>query len=65
MWWTAHARLAASRLRMAQALEKMDKPQVALVFYRESVRDEPGSAARTAAKRIKALGGEETARQAL
>jgi hypothetical protein len=51
-------RTAASKLKMAQTLEKMDKPQGALVFYREIVQDEPDSdAARTAAARIKALTG--------
>jgi Di-haem oxidoreductase, putative peroxidase len=58
-------RIAASRLKLAESLEKMDKPQGALVFYREILRDEPGTdAARIAADRIKALGGEATARQA-
>jgi hypothetical protein len=53
-------RLAASRLKMAQSLEKMDKPQGALVFYREIVQDEPDTvAARTAAARIKALTGDD------
>jgi CxxC motif-containing protein (DUF1111 family) len=48
--------IAASRLKMAQSLEKMDNPQGALIFYREIVRDEPDSAAaRTAAARIEAL----------
>ena len=46
---------AASRLKLAQNLEKMDNPQGALIFYREIVRDEPDSAAaRTAAARIEA-----------
>ncbi len=50
--------LAESRLKLAQTLEKMDKPQGALVFYREIVRDEPDSvAAQTASARIKALTG--------
>jgi hypothetical protein len=58
-------RIAASRLKLAKSLEKMDKPQGALVFYGEILRDEPGTdAARIAADRIKALGGEATARQA-
>ncbi len=36
----------------------MSKPEGALVFYREIVRDEPGTAAaRVAAARIKALAG--------
>ena len=53
---------SASRLRMAQALEGMDKPAGALDFDREIVRDAPGTdAARTAAARIKALGGEDGA----
>jgi hypothetical protein len=57
-------RVAASRLKLAESLEKMDKPQGALVFYREIVRDEPGTdAARIAAERIKALGGEVAARK--
>ena len=44
---------------MAESLEKMDKPQGALVFYREIIRDEPDTdAARIAAERMKALGGE-------
>jgi hypothetical protein len=51
-------RLAASRLKLAGSLEKMSKPEGALVFYREIVRDEPGTAAaRVAAARIKALAG--------
>jgi CxxC motif-containing protein (DUF1111 family) len=55
-------RRAASRLQMAQTLEKMGKPQGAVVFYREIIRDEPDTdAARTAAQRIKALGSEENA----
>ncbi len=57
-------RIAASRLKMAESLEKMDKPQGALVFYREIIRDEPDTdAARIAAERIKALGGEVAARK--
>ena len=57
-------RIAASRLKLAQTLEKMDKPQGALVFYREILRDEPDTdAARTAAERIKALGGEVAAQK--
>ncbi len=64
---TTHARrerLSASRLKMARALEEMGKPRGALVFYREIVRDEPGTdAARTAAERIKALGGQERIRE--
>jgi hypothetical protein len=55
--------IAASRLNMARTLEKMGKTQGALVFYREIVRDQPDTAAaRTAAARIKVLGGEEAAR---
>ncbi len=51
-------RLATSRLKMAQNLEKIDNPQGALIFYREIVRDEPDStAAAIAAARIKALTG--------
>ena len=51
-------RLAASRLKIAESLEKMNKPEGALVFYREIVRDEPGTAAaRIAAARIEALAG--------
>ena len=58
-------RIAASRLKLAKSLEKMNKPQGALVFYREILRDEPGTdAARIAALRIKTLGGEATVRQA-
>jgi Di-haem oxidoreductase, putative peroxidase len=57
-------RIAASRLKLAESLEKMDKPQGALVFYREIIRDEPDTeAARIAAERIKALGGEVAARK--
>ncbi len=53
---------SASRLRMARALERMGKPAGALEFYREIVRDAPGTdAARTAAARIKALSGEDGA----
>ena len=56
---------AAARLKMAQALESMDKPQGALVFYREILREDPDSAAaRTAAAQIKALGGEKKAPKA-
>jgi hypothetical protein len=55
---TEQDRRAAPRLKMARALEEMGKPEGALVFYREIVRDEPYSdAARIAAGRIKALGG--------
>jgi Di-haem oxidoreductase, putative peroxidase len=51
-------RLAASRLKLAESLEKMDKPAGALVFYHEIVRDEPDTAAaRIAAARIEALAG--------
>jgi CxxC motif-containing protein (DUF1111 family) len=49
-------RRADSRLKMARALEKMGKPEGALVFYREILAGEPDTAAaRTAAARIKAL----------
>jgi hypothetical protein len=42
----------------------MDKPQGALAFYREIIRDEPNTeAARIAAGRIKALGREVAARK--
>jgi mono/diheme cytochrome c family protein len=51
-------RTAASRLKLAQNLEKMDNLRGALIFYREIVEDEPDSdAARTAMERIKALTG--------
>ncbi len=57
-------RIAASRLKLAESLEKMDKPQGALVFYREIIRDEPDTdAARIAAERMKALGGEVAAQK--
>ncbi len=57
-------RLAASRLKMAQNLEKIDNPHGALIFYREIVRDEPDSAAaRTAAARIKVLTGGDESRE--
>src|SRR5262249_23224058 len=57
-------RIAASRLKLAESLEKLDKPRGALVFYREIIRDEPDTnAARIAAARIKALGGEVAARR--
>ena len=57
-------RIAASRLKLAESLEKMDKPQGALMFYREIIRDEPDTeAARIAAERIKALGREVAARK--
>jgi hypothetical protein len=57
-------RIAASRLKVAESLEKMDKPQGALVFYREIIRDEPDTdAARIARERINALGGEVAARK--
>jgi hypothetical protein len=59
------ARIAASRLKLAESLEKMDKPQGALMFYGEILRDEPETdAARIAAARIKALGGKATVRPA-
>ena len=57
-------RLAASRLKLAESLEKMDKPEGALVFYREIVRDEPDTAAaRIAAARIEALAGRDADQQ--
>jgi TolA-binding protein len=57
-------RTATSRLKVAESLEKMDKPQGALAFYREIIRDEPDTdAARIAGERIKALGGEVAARK--
>jgi hypothetical protein len=57
-------RLVASRLKMAQSLETMNKPEGALVFYREIVRDKPGTAAATiAAARIKALAGRDADRK--
>jgi CxxC motif-containing protein (DUF1111 family) len=57
-------RVTASRLGMARTLERMGKPEGALVFYREILRDQPDSeAARTAAARIKALSGEERTRK--
>ena len=57
-------RLTASRLKMAQNLEKMDKPLGALVYYREIVGDEPDTTAgRTAAARIEALGGSDADQQ--
>ena len=40
----AQERVAASRLKLAQSLEKMNKPEGALVFYREILRDEPDTA---------------------
>jgi hypothetical protein len=57
-------RIATSRLKVAESLEKMDKPQGALVFYREIIRDEPDTdATRIAGERIKALGGDVAARK--
>ena len=57
-------RLAASTLKLAQSLEKMNKPEGALVFYREIVRDEPDTAAaRIAAARIEALAGRDADRK--
>jgi hypothetical protein len=54
--------MARSRLKMAQKLEEMGKPQGALDFYREILKNGPDTtAARTAAARIKALGGEDGA----
>jgi CxxC motif-containing protein (DUF1111 family) len=55
--------VAVSRLKLAQSLEKMNKPEGALVFYREIVRDEPDTAAaRIAAARIEALAGRDADR---
>ena len=57
-------RIATSRLKVGESLEKMDKPQGALVFYREIIRDEPDTdATRIAGERIKALGGDVAARK--
>lgn len=57
-------RRAASRLKLAESLEKMGKPQGALEFYREIIRDEPDTeAARIAAERFKALGRKVAARK--
>ena len=47
---------AASVLRLGQNLEKANKPQAALGYYRQVVKDYPGTAAaKTAAGRIKVL----------
>ena len=49
---------AASVLRLGQNLEKSGKTAAALPYYRRVVKEYPGTAsARTAAARIKALGG--------
>jgi YHS domain-containing protein len=49
---------AASVLRLGQNLEKSGKTAVALSYYRRVVKEFPGTAsAKTAAARIKALGG--------
>jgi YHS domain-containing protein len=49
---------AASQLRLGQNLEKTGKTAAAIQFYRDVVKDYPGtSEAKTAAARIKALGG--------
>jgi YHS domain-containing protein len=49
---------AASLLRLGQNLEKSGKTAVALSYYQRVVKEFPGTAsARTAAARIKALGG--------
>jgi hypothetical protein len=62
--WAEPERLAASRLKMAQSLEKMNKPEGALVFYGEIVRDEPDTAAaRIAAARIEARAGRDRDRK--
>jgi hypothetical protein len=57
-------RRAAPRLKIAHTLEQMGKPEGALDFYRQILRDEPDSeAARSAAERIKALGGDGSTRK--
>jgi hypothetical protein len=49
---------AASLLRLGQNLEKTGKPAAALGYYQRVFKEHPGTAsARTAAERIKALGG--------
>jgi YHS domain-containing protein len=49
---------AASLLRLGQNLEKSGKPAAALPYYRRIVKEYPATAAaRTAAARVKALGG--------
>lgn len=50
---------AASQLRLGQNLEKSGKTAAALQYYRQLVKDYPGTTeATTAAARIKALGGD-------
>lgn len=52
----AATRKAASLLKLGQNLEKADKTTAALGYYRQVVKDYPGTpAAKTAAERIKAL----------
>jgi hypothetical protein len=54
----ARAARAASQLRLGENLEKAGKSAAALGYYRQVVKDYPGSPqAKTAAARIKALGG--------
>ena len=49
-------------LKRARTLDEMDKPRGALDFDREILVNEPGTAAaRTAAARVKTLGGEDGA----
>jgi hypothetical protein len=49
---------ATGLLRLGQNLEKAGKPAAALPYYQRVVKEHPGTvAARTAAERIKALGG--------
>jgi YHS domain-containing protein len=49
---------AASALRIAQSLDKAGKTAAALKYYKQVVKDYPGTAqAKTAAARVKALGG--------
>lgn len=49
---------AASQLRIAQSLDKAGKTAAALKYYKQLVKDYPGTpSAKTAAARIKALGG--------
>ncbi len=53
-----NAARAASQLRLGQNLEKSGKTSAALQYYRDLVKDYPDTPqARTAAARIKALGG--------
>ncbi len=50
---------AASQLRLGQNLEKSGKTAAALQYYRDVVKDFPGTPeAKTAAARIKALAGD-------